>query len=172
MKVGAGHEVITTPRTFLVSASGIVTAGAKPVFADVDLNGQNITVESIQALLSCKTEAVIVVHLLDMPAEMDSTMALSEKHGFYVIDDCAQAYGAKYKVLSVGLLVMQVLCHSAKIKLCLQVVKVAWLLLMMNQYGKLSGVIKTMVNRGMQYITKNTYLAFDCYMNVLVLTCE
>jgi dTDP-4-amino-4,6-dideoxygalactose transaminase len=102
MKVGAGDEVITTPRTFLASASSIVTAGAKPVFADVDLNSQIITAQSIEAVLTNKTKAVIVVHLAGMPAEMDEIMALSAKHGFYVIEDCAQAHGAKYKGKSVG----------------------------------------------------------------------
>lgn len=97
-----GDEVITTPRTFLASASSIVTAGATPVFADVDLNSQNITAESIEAVLTTKTKAVIVVHLAGMPAEMDAIMALSEKYGFYVIEDCAQAHGAKYKERSVG----------------------------------------------------------------------
>ncbi|BCV66101.1 aminotransferase [Shewanella carassii] len=102
LNVGKGDEVITTPRTFLASASSIVTAGANPVFADVDLNSQAITAESIEAVLTPKTKAVIVVHLAGMPAEMDAIMALSEKHGFYVIEDCAQAHGAKYKGRSVG----------------------------------------------------------------------
>ncbi|MEZ8513671.1 DegT/DnrJ/EryC1/StrS family aminotransferase [Vibrio splendidus] len=100
--VGQGDEVITTSRTFLASASSIVTAGATPVFADVDLNSQNITTESIQAVLTPKTKVVIVVHLAGMPAEMDAIMALSEQHGFKVIEDCAQAHGAKYKGRSVG----------------------------------------------------------------------
>mgnify|MGYP000035022401 CR=1 FL=1 len=100
--VCVGDEVITTPRTFLASASSIVTAGASPIFADVDLNSQNITAESIEAVLTEKTKAVIVVHLAGMPAEMDAIMALSEKYGFYVIEDCAQAHGAKYKGRSVG----------------------------------------------------------------------
>jgi dTDP-4-amino-4,6-dideoxygalactose transaminase len=102
MKVGDGDEVITTPRTYIASVSSIVTAGAEPVFADVDLNSQNITAESIEAVLTNKTKAVIVVHLAGMPAEMDEIMALSVKHGFYVIEDCAQAHGAKYKGKSVG----------------------------------------------------------------------
>jgi dTDP-4-amino-4,6-dideoxygalactose transaminase len=102
MDIGAGDEVITTPRTFLASASSIVTADAKPVFADVDLNSQNITAESIDTVLTENTKAVIVVHLAGMPAEMDEIMALSKKHGFYVIEDCAQAHGAKYKGRSVG----------------------------------------------------------------------
>ncbi|EOD9422211.1 DegT/DnrJ/EryC1/StrS family aminotransferase [Vibrio campbellii] len=100
--VGGGDEVITTSRTFLASASSIVTSGAAPVFADVDLNSQAITAESIQAVLTPTTKAVIVVHLAGMPAEMDAIMALSQQHGFYVIEDCAQAHGAKYKGRSVG----------------------------------------------------------------------
>ncbi|MDN3381584.1 DegT/DnrJ/EryC1/StrS aminotransferase family protein [Pseudoalteromonas sp. APC 3358] len=102
LDVGADDEVITTPRTFLASASSIVTAGAAPVFADVDLNSQAITAASIKAVLTPKTKAVIVVHLAGMPAEMDEIMALSKEHGFYVIEDCAQAHGAKYKGKSVG----------------------------------------------------------------------
>lgn len=102
LAIGEGDEVITTPRTFLASASSIVTAGANPVFADVDLNSQAITAASIEAVLTPKTKAVIVVHLAGMPAEMDAIMALAERHGFYVIEDCAQAHGAKYKDRSVG----------------------------------------------------------------------
>jgi len=102
LNVGAGDEVITTPRTFLASASSIVTSGAAPVFADVDLNSQAITAASIKAVLTPKTKAVIVVHLAGMPAEMDDIMALSKERGFYVIEDCAQAHGAKYKGRSVG----------------------------------------------------------------------
>ena len=102
MSIGAGDEVITTPRTFLASASSIITAGAKPVFADVDLNSQNITAQSIEEVLTPQTKAVSVVHLAGIPAEMDEIMALSKKHDFYVIEDCAQAHGAKYKGKSVG----------------------------------------------------------------------
>ena len=100
--VGEGDEVIVTPRTFLASVSSIVTAGARPVFADVDLNSQNIEAEQIAAVLTANTKAVVVVHLAGMPAEMDAIMTLSERHGFYVIEDCAQAHGAKYKGRSVG----------------------------------------------------------------------
>ncbi|EKP0298372.1 DegT/DnrJ/EryC1/StrS family aminotransferase [Aeromonas veronii] len=100
--VGAGDDVVVTPRTFLASASAIVTAGANPVFADVDLNSQNITAESIAKVLTPNTKAVIVVHLAGMPADMDPIMELAAEHGFYVIEDCAQAHGAKYKGRSVG----------------------------------------------------------------------
>ena len=100
--VGVGDEVIVTPRTFLASVSSVVTAGAIPVFADVDLNSQNIEAEFIEKVITNKTKAVIVVHLAGMPAEMDAIMALAEKYNFYVIEDCAQAHGAKYKGRSVG----------------------------------------------------------------------
>lgn len=100
--VGAGDEVIVTPRTFLASVSSVVTAGATPIFADVNLNSQNIEADDIEKVLTANTKAVIVVHLAGMPADMDSIMALSRKYGFFVIEDCAQAHGAKYKGHSVG----------------------------------------------------------------------
>ncbi len=100
--IGAGDDVVVTPRTFLASASCIVNAGANPVFADVDLNSQNITADTIAAVLTPRTKAVIVVHLAGMPAEMDGIMELAEKHGLRVIEDCAQAHGATYKGRSVG----------------------------------------------------------------------
>ncbi|WP_080155799.1 DegT/DnrJ/EryC1/StrS family aminotransferase [Photobacterium piscicola] len=102
MHIGQGDDVIVTSRTFLASASCIVTAGANPVFADVDLNSQNITAETIKAVLTPTTKAIIVVHLAGMPAEMDDIMALAEEYNIYVIEDCAQAHGAKYKGRSVG----------------------------------------------------------------------
>jgi len=100
--VGPGDEVITTPRTFLASASCIVTAGAIPVFADVDADSQNITAETITAVLTPRTKAVICVHLGGMPCDMDPIMALAEQHGLKVIEDCAQAHGARYRGRSVG----------------------------------------------------------------------
>lgn len=102
MGIGAGDDVIVTSRTFLASASAIVTAGANPVFADVDLNSQNISAETVQTALTPNTKAIIVVHLAGMPAEMDGIMALAEKHKLWVIEDCAQAHGAKYKGRPVG----------------------------------------------------------------------
>ncbi|WP_423060547.1 DegT/DnrJ/EryC1/StrS family aminotransferase [Citrobacter portucalensis] len=102
LNIGCGDDVIVTSRTFLASASCIVTAGANPVFADVDLNSQCITAETISAVLTSKTKAIIVVHLAGMPAEMDPIMELAEKHGLYIIEDCAQAHGARYKGKRVG----------------------------------------------------------------------
>ncbi|MDX2506870.1 MAG: DegT/DnrJ/EryC1/StrS aminotransferase family protein [Gammaproteobacteria bacterium] len=100
--VSEGDEVVVTSRTFLASASSIVTVGAVPVFADVDPDSQNITAESIQAVLSKKTKAIICVQLAGWPCEMDSIMALANKNDLFVVEDCAQAHGAKYKSRSVG----------------------------------------------------------------------
>ena len=100
--VGPGDEVIVTPRTFLASASCVVTAGATPVFADVDRDSQNITAETISAALTNRTKAIICVHLAGWPCDMDPIMALAAKHELYVIEDCAQAHGARYKDRPVG----------------------------------------------------------------------
>mgnify|MGYP001245137412 CR=1 FL=1 len=100
--VGAGDEVIVTSRTFLASASSIVTSGAVPVFADVDADSQNITTDSVRAVMTERTKAIICVHLAGWPCDMDPIMALAAKHGLFVIEDCAQAHGARYKGRSVG----------------------------------------------------------------------
>ena len=100
--VGPGDEVIVTPRTFIASVSCVVNAGAIPVFADVDHNSGNITAETIQAVLSPKTRAVICVHLAGWPCDMDPIMDLASHHNLAVIEDCAQAHGARYKGRSVG----------------------------------------------------------------------
>ena len=100
--IGPGDEVIVTPRTFFASASCIVNAGAVPVFADVDRDSQNITAETIAAVLTPRTRAIICVHLAGMPCDMDPIMALAEEHKLLVIEDCAQAHGARYKGRMVG----------------------------------------------------------------------
>lgn len=100
--IGAGDEVIVTPRTFIASISTVVNAGATPVFADVDRNSQNIEAHTIAPVITPRTKAIIVVHLAGRVADMDPIMALAEKHGLYVIEDCAQAHGACYKGRSVG----------------------------------------------------------------------
>lgn len=102
LEIGSCDEVVVTPRTFLASVSSVVTAGAVPVFADVDANSGNITAETIAAVLTSKTKAIICVHLAGMPCEMDEIMALARQHNIYVIEDCAQAHGARYKGQSVG----------------------------------------------------------------------
>lgn len=86
----------------MASASCIVTAGAVPVFADVDADSQNITAETIAAVLTPRTKAIICVHLGGMPCDMDPIMALAAQNGLKVIEDCAQAHGARYRGRSVG----------------------------------------------------------------------
>ena len=102
LDIGAGDEVIVTPRTFIASISSVVNAGATPVFADVDEATGNITPESIAPVLTDKTKAIVCVHLAGWPCDMDGIMALADKHNLYVIEDCAQAHGARYKGRSVG----------------------------------------------------------------------
>ena len=102
LKIGEGDEVIVTPRSYIASISSIVNAGAKPVFADVDLKSQNITPKSIRKVITNKTKAVICVHLSGWPCEMDEIMHIANEHNLYVIEDCAQAHGARYKNTPVG----------------------------------------------------------------------
>lgn len=100
--IGPGDDVIVPSRTFIASASAIVMRGATPVMADVDRVSQNITAETIAVALTPKTQAVIVVHLAGWPCDMDSIMEFARKNGLAIIEDCAQAHGAKYKGRPVG----------------------------------------------------------------------
>jgi len=102
LAVGVGDEVVVTSRTFLASVSSIVNAGAVPVFADIDSDSQNITVTTISAVLTSRTKAIVCVHLAGWPCDMDAIMALAAERNLFVIEDCAQAHGARYKGRSVG----------------------------------------------------------------------
>jgi len=102
LNIGNGDEVVVTSRTFIASISSIVNSGATPIFADVDLASQNITPETIRSVITDKTKAIVCVHLAGWPCDMDEIMAIANEHGLYVIEDCAQAHGAKYKGKSVG----------------------------------------------------------------------
>ncbi|NNH79057.1 DegT/DnrJ/EryC1/StrS aminotransferase family protein [Acinetobacter sp. ANC 5380] len=102
LDIGQGDDVIVTSRTFLASASSIVTAGANPIFADVELDSQNISRRSIEAVITPNTKAIICVHLAGWMCDMDPIMQLAEEKGLFVIEDCAQAHGAMYKGKSAG----------------------------------------------------------------------
>ena len=102
LNITDGDEVIVTSRTFIASISSIVNAGAVPVFADVDLSSQNITPETIRSVITDKTKAIVCVHLAGWPCDMDEILAIANEHDLYVIEDCAQAHGAKYKGNPVG----------------------------------------------------------------------
>ena len=100
--IGSGDDVIVTPRTFMASVSSVVMAGARPVFADVDPDTQNLTAETIAASLTPQCKAIVCVHLAGMPCDMDPIMQLAAEKDLLVIEDCAQAHGARYKSRSVG----------------------------------------------------------------------
>ena len=100
--IGPGDEVVVTPRTFIASISCVVNAGAVPVFADVDADSGNISALSIAAVLTPRSKAVICVHLAGWPCDMDPIMSLAAQHDLRIIEDCAQAHGARYKNRSVG----------------------------------------------------------------------
>jgi len=100
--IGAGDEVIVTPRTFVASASCVRLVGATPVFADIDPGTGNITPESIAAVASERTKAVIPVHLAGWPCDMPAIMAQAAERGWKVIEDCAQAHGAEIDGVTVG----------------------------------------------------------------------
>lgn len=100
--VGPGDEVVTTCRTFIASASCIVRVGATPILADIDLNSQNVTVETIKKVVTPKTKALIVVHLAGWPCSMPEIMSFANERGIKVVEDCAQAHGAKISGKLVG----------------------------------------------------------------------
>ncbi len=102
LEIGDGDEVIVSPRSFIASVSSVVNAGARPIFADINRDSGNITPETIAQVITEKTRAVIPVHLGGWPCDMDGILALSEEHGFAVIEDCAQAHGAHIDGRSVG----------------------------------------------------------------------
>ena len=104
LDIGAGDEVVVTPRTFIASVSCVVNAGAIPVFADVDYESGNLTAQTINAVLTPRTKAIICVHLAGWPCDMDPIMDLAAQHSLKVIEDCAQAHGARYKGRSVGII--------------------------------------------------------------------
>lgn len=100
--IGFGDEVITSPYTMSACAAGILVYGAIPVFADVDINTGSLDPESISSRITSRTRAILVVHQFGIPANMDAIMAIAKKYNLYVIEDCAQAHGAKYKGHYVG----------------------------------------------------------------------
>ena len=100
--LGSGDEVITTPRTFIATSSALVNLGVKPIFADVDVVSGCITPSSIEPLISSRTKAISVVHLGGWPADMPAISDLAHSYGLNIIEDCAQAHGARINGQSVG----------------------------------------------------------------------
>jgi len=101
---GPGDEVITSPFTFISSAWGISYTGATPVFADIEEGTFNLDPAALAAAVTPRTKGIIIVHLFGQPARMDEILAVARRHNLVVIEDCAQAVGARYRGTPVGLL--------------------------------------------------------------------
>lgn len=111
--VGPGDEVVTTPRSFIATANSIVLCGARPVFADVDPDSQNITPESARAVITDNTRAILAVHLAGWPCDTTGLRQLAGERGLYLVEDCAQAHGASVDGVKAG-----ALGHAAAFSFC------------------------------------------------------
>tara|TARA_B100001113_G_scaffold327632_1_gene301309 strand:+ start:453 stop:1646 length:1194 start_codon:yes stop_codon:yes gene_type:complete len=102
LDIGSDDEVIVTSRSYIASVTSIINANATPVFVDVDPISQNISPKNINAAITDKTKGIVCVHLAGWPCEMDEIMAIAHANDLFVVEDCAQAHGAKYRGVSVG----------------------------------------------------------------------
>ena len=102
LNIGPGDEVITVGMTFIATAWAISYVGAKPVFVDIDPARRTICPSKLETAITPRTKAIIPVHLYGMPAEMDRIKAIAERHGLPIIEDAAQAHGARYRGNRVG----------------------------------------------------------------------
>jgi len=132
LEIGPGDEVITTPFTFIATASSILHCGAKPVYVDIDPRTFNIDPDKIGSAITKKTKAIIPVHLYGHPAEMDKIMAIARAYNLYVIEDAAQAIGAKYKGKPVGQFSITGCLSFFSTKISEPMAMVVWLLQMMQ----------------------------------------
>ncbi|NTU70928.1 MAG: DegT/DnrJ/EryC1/StrS aminotransferase family protein [Coriobacteriia bacterium] len=113
-EIGPGDEVVVPARTFIATASAVVAVGARPVCADIDPDSSCLTAQTVRAVLSDRTRAIIPVHLGGRPVDMDPILALAEERGLVVIEDCAQAHGALYRGRPIGSLGT----HAAAFSFC------------------------------------------------------
>src|SRR5256886_13058444 len=102
LDIGRGDEVVTTAMSFIATAWAITYVGATPVFVDIDAARRTMSPAKLEAAITPRTKAIIPVHLYGMPAEMDRIMAIADRNGVPVIEDAAQAHGAKYRGKRVG----------------------------------------------------------------------
>jgi dTDP-4-amino-4,6-dideoxygalactose transaminase len=100
--IGPGDEVIVPSRTFVASASCVALKNAIPVFCDVDRNSQDLTIETITRVLTPRTKAIIAVHIAGWPCDLEELRAFCDSKGLYLIEDCAQAHGSRYRGKSSG----------------------------------------------------------------------
>ena len=100
--IGSGDEVILPPNTYFATAEAVVAAGARPVFADVDLDTALIDPEAVEAAITPATAAIVAVHLYGQPADMDALGDVARRHGLFLLEDAAQALGATWAGRPVG----------------------------------------------------------------------
>ncbi|HRV92942.1 MAG TPA: DegT/DnrJ/EryC1/StrS family aminotransferase [Anaerolineae bacterium] len=100
--IGPGDEVITSPFTFIASANSVLYTGARPVFVDIDPVSFNLDPTKIEAAITPNTKAIMPVHLFGLPCEMESILAIAQKHNLAIIEDSAQSHGAAFRGQRVG----------------------------------------------------------------------
>ena len=102
LNIGPGDEVITSPFTFVATTEAILMVGATPVFVDIDPRTFNIDASQIESKITPQTKAILPVHIYGQSCDMDTIMELADKHCLHVVEDCAQAIGARWKGKAVG----------------------------------------------------------------------
>lgn len=102
LSVGPGDEVIVPANTFIATAFAVTHTGAVPILVEPDARTYNIDPSCAEAAITDRTKAIMPVHLYGLPADMDSILAIAQKHDLAVIEDCAQAHGARYRGKRVG----------------------------------------------------------------------
>ncbi|MDX5151139.1 MAG: DegT/DnrJ/EryC1/StrS family aminotransferase, partial [Acidiferrobacterales bacterium] len=100
--IGPGDEVVTSPFTFFASAEAINVVGATPVFADIEKDSFCLDPDSVEQVVTERTRAIVPVHIFGHAACMDRFQQIADKHGLKIIEDCAQAYGARFNGEMVG----------------------------------------------------------------------
>ncbi len=100
--VGPGDEVITTPFSFIATANAVLYCNARPVFVDIEDGSFNISADLIEAKITPRTKAVVIVHLYGLPCDMEPILAVCQRYGLALIEDACQAHGAEYKGRKVG----------------------------------------------------------------------
>lgn len=100
--IGSGDEIIVSPRTFIASASSIVACGATPRFAEVESDSGNLSPADVERRVTPRTRGILLVHLGGWPCDMDAFRAIAEEQNLFLIEDCAQAHGARWDSDVVG----------------------------------------------------------------------
>ncbi len=102
LDIGAGDEIITTPFTFIATAETISSAGATPVFVDIDPVSYNLDLAQVRAAITPRTRAIVPVHLFGHPVDMTELVAIAQEFNLFIIEDCAQATGTEWAGQQVG----------------------------------------------------------------------